>query len=207
MVNIMKVELLNKSHRQALEHLFYRNKYMGVNLEETGSASPGTFSESDPEFLYTVYNIFCDTYLSDLLNFKAFGTFDDDGIITSYVSFYESVETPDWFWTQVRSKNHSHIKYALDAAIKYNEDNNRYKFFSMFNLKYADSYRRLAFSDYNRERYDFVNEFVVPAKTKCVYLVPWQILFNRMLMPVDSLVRCAFLKSEYRPELPVAGFL
>jgi hypothetical protein len=204
----MRVELLNKTHRESIAHLFYRNKYMGVKLSEETPDASGSFSKSDPDFLYMAYSVFCDTYLTNLQNFKAFGTFDEDGIITSYVSFYESVETPDWFWTQVRSKNQSHIKYALDAAIKYNEDNGRYKFFSMFNLKYEATYRRLAFSKYNRERYDFVNEFVVPAKTKCIYLVPWQILFNRTLMPVDSLVRCAFLKSEHRPtELPIAGFL
>lgn len=202
----MKVELLNQSHKEALTHLFYRNRYMGVTLQESNQETRGSFSESDPEFLFRVYNVFCDTYLSDTKNFKAFGTIED-GVITSYISFYESVETPDWYWTQIRSKNQAHVRDALDAAIEYNEKNGRYKFYSMFNEKYRNSYRRLAFSEYNKERYDAIDEFIVPAKTKCTYLVPWQLLFNRTLVPVDSLVRCSFLKQKYRTDLPIHGYL
>ena len=201
----MKVELLNSSHKEAVRDLFYINRHMGVKLDQAGMDS---FVNNDLDFQETYHGIFCDTYLSNLNNYKVFGTVDDDSDkVTSYVSFYESVETPDWFCTQVRSKNQSHIKHALDRAIQHNEDNGRYKFFSMFNSEWEFINRRFAFSERNRERYEFVNEFIVPAKTKCMYLVPWQILFNRTLMPVDCLVSCAFLKQKYRPELTIAGFL
>lgn len=198
----MEIELLNRSHRGAIESLFRNPRYMGISLDD----KEGTFMENDADFLEIAYNVFCDTYLSDLNNFKAFGSVEN-GQVTSYISFYESVETPDWYWTQIRSKSRTAIPHVLDKAIDYNEKNGRLKFYSMFNEKYAKSYRRLAFSDAVNERYDFFDEFVVPEKTKCFYLVPWQILFNRTLVPARSLVRCTFLKQQYRETLPIAGGL
>lgn len=197
----MKVEKLNSSHKEALIPLFTNTQYMGADLKDYHS------QHSVEEFKEIAYNVFSDTYLSDLKNYAAFGTIED-GMVTSVIAGYASLENPEWYWTQVRSKNALAIKYALDAAIEYHEQNGRFKFYSAFNLKYKESYRRLAFSKENQERYTYVNEFVVPAKTRCPYLTPWQVLFNRTLVPVDTVVRCAFLKPEYRPtEITIHGKL
>jgi len=71
----------------------------------------------------------------------------------------------------------------------------------MFNATYARVFRKLAFSKLNKERYGAFDEFTVAAKEKCLYTLPWQILFNRTLLPVDTIVRCTFLKQEYRTTL------
>lgn len=198
----MEIELLNSSHIFALESLFRNPKYMGISLDD----KEGKFMEKDADFQQIAYDVFCDTYLSGLNNFKVIGSIEN-GEVTSYISFYESVETPDWYWTQIRSKSPRAIPHLLDKATDYNEKNGRLKFYSMFNEKYAKTYRRLAFSESVNERYDFFDEFIVPEKTKCFYLIPWQILFNRTLVPVNSLVRCTFLKQQYRENLPILGGL
>jgi len=194
----MKIELLDTTHRDAVRHLFTSKRYMGLDHRAN------YFLEPDAEFMQISYDNFCDTYLSGLKNFKAFGAIED-GIVTAMIAFHESAETPDWFWTQIRSKNKNAIPLVLDEVAAYNEKNGRLKFYSLFNSKYAKTYRRLAFSKTMQERYDFFDEFIVPEKARCYYLVPWQVLFNRILVPTETLVRCTFLKQKYRDTLPIAG--
>lgn len=193
---------LNSTHKESVKLLFASKKYMGMDYTKD------LFLEPDAEFMDIAYNAFCDTYLSGLKSFKAFGNIDElDGTITAYIAFYESTETADWYWTQIRSRDRLAIPHILDTVVDYNENNGRYKFYSMFNARYAKVYRKLTFSNRVSNRYDFFDEFVVPAKTRCVYQSPWQVLFNRTLVPADSIVRCTFLKQEYRENLPIAGRL
>ncbi len=194
----MNVERLTMAHAEGLKLLFSAEKYMGV------SSNKEYFVGNEVKFNELAYNVFCDTYLSGLNNFKAYGSVED-GVVTSLISFYEAIDSPSWYWTQIRSKDHSAIPDVLDAVVAHNEANGRLKFYSMFNAKYAKSYRRLSFSKAVQERYGFIDEVIVPAKTKCIYQDYWQILFNRTLVPVDSLVRCTYLKQEYRETLPIAG--
>ena len=194
------IELLNKNHAELAKTLFYStDRYMGVDLNVS------SFMEKDAEFLSIAYTNFCDTYLSDLNNFKAYGNIED-GKMNAYIAFYESNDAPEWFGTQIRSHDKKIIPSVLDKVMEHNEARGRFKFYSMFNMKYAKSFRRFAFSEYNSERYGSYEEFIVPAKTKCVYTMPWQILYNRTLVPVDTIVRCTFLKNEYRI-IPIAGSL
>lgn len=196
----MRIEQLNATHREAVKQLFTSKKHMGLDHRAN------YFVEPDAEFLQILYDNFCDTYLSGLKNFKAFGAIENDAV-TAMIAFYESVETPDWYWTQIRSKNRKAIPMVLDEVAAYNEKNGRLKFYSLFNSKYAKTYRKLAFSKTMNERYGFFDEFIVPEKAKCFYLVPWQVLFNRVLVPAETLVRCTYLKQEYRQTLPIAGGL
>lgn len=195
----MIIEKLTCNHALGLRPLFTSGYYMGV-------AEAEYIPNEDIKFNELAYSVFCDTYLSDLNNFKAFGAIEE-GVVTSLISFYESVDAPAWYWTQVRSKNRRNIPYVLDAVMAYNEGNGRLKFYSTFNYKYAESFRRLAFSKAAQERYGFFDECIVPTKTKCIYPDYWQILFSRSLVPAESLVRCAYLKQEYRTVLPIAGNL
>lgn len=197
----MTIEKLNIAHREAMRPAFTGKKYMGTDT------SVNHFMETDATFLEIAYNAFCDTYLSNLSNYHAYGSFTN-GIVTSYVSFYESLETPEWYGTQFRSvHNTGTLPHVLDEVIKHNEINGRFKFYSLFNKRYAKGIRKFMFSDWANERYGSFEEFVVPARTKCMYQTHWQVLFNRTLVPVDSIVRCTYLKPEYRPTIPIAGFL
>lgn len=196
----MTVELLTSKHKDSVQKLFMARKYMGVDY----NLKP--FTEPEAKYMNLAYDNFCDTYLSDLNNYKAFG-FIQDAEIKSYISFYESIESPEWYWTQVRSIDKTTVSLVLDQVAKYNELNGRLKFYSMFNSKYRRSYRKFAFSDEMNLRYDYFDEFIIPEKTKCLFNLPWQILFNRTLVPVESIVRCTFLKQEFRSSLPILGNL
>lgn len=195
----MEIRRLTSSDAQNLKPLYSTKKYMGV------STDTNTFVGADKkEFLELAYNVFCDTYLSGLNNYSAFGVIED-GEVTSMISAYQSPDNPEWYWTQIRSNNANGIKPCLDSVLKYQEASGRLKFYTMFNAKYKKSWRRFAFSEYNSERYGYFDEYMVPAKTKCLYMMPWFVLYNRTLLPVDSIVRTTFLKQEYREQLAIGG--
>jgi hypothetical protein len=195
----MKIEQLTEMHVDMIRDLFNSPKYMGTDIKEhTGDRY--TLDEYNP----ALHRIFSETYLSRLNNFKAFGSIEDEKV-TSIISFYESIDNAEWYWTQIRSNNMNAVPVVLDEVIKYNENNGRLKFYSLFNKKYVRSVREFSFSNYNKERYDYFDEFYVPAKQKCVYSMPWQVLFNRSLISEDMVLRCSFLKQKYRVELISGG--
>lgn len=197
---MMEIVKLDSSHKEMVKGLFSNTKYMGMDYNKEH------FTDKDAKFMEMSYNVFCDTYLSDLKNYKAFGSIEN-GVVTAFISFYEPTDTADWYGTQIRSMNRSHVAPVLDHVLAYNESNGRLKFYSMINLKYAKGYRRFAFSPEAQERYEFVDELIVPAKTKCYYQAYWYLLFNRTLVPTDSMVKCTFLKQKYRTKVPIGGNL
>jgi hypothetical protein len=198
----MPVVKLSSYHVDAVKPLFYNKRYMGVDS-----------SEMQPEmgedvFNQLVYDMFCSTYLSDLTNFHAYGYVENDEV-KALISFYESVEEPAWYYTIYRSSgNNNLLRPVLDAVIAHNELENRLKFYTLVHRKHSHLLRRFHWSEYNDLRYDYVDEIIVPAKTKCIYTNYWELLFKRMLLPEDSVVRCNFLKNEYRSaSIPVGGYL
>lgn len=200
----MNIVKLSSDHRQGILPLFENKKWMGVDREEEFFIDREKYENVGEAY----HESFCNTYLSDLKSYHAYGSFDDSGNIRAIISFHESNENPEWYWTHVRSNGGKEfVQPLLDAVIEHNENNERYKFYSMWNLRYQKIYRKFAFSKYNSERYDSFDEYVVPAKTRCIYTMPWMVLYNRTLVPVDTVVRCTFLKKEYRKNLLVAGNL
>jgi hypothetical protein len=144
-----------------------------------------------------------------LVNYHAYGAINDDGVVQCYIGFYESIDDASWYWNQVRTTGNGTdlIKHCLDAVIKHNEEKGRLKFYSMFPAKYTKVYRRLAFSTHNSERYDSFDEYTVEPNNQCIYTMPWQILYNRTLAPVETVVRCSFLKQQYRTSMTNGGNL
>lgn len=198
----MKIVKLTSAHISSVRSLFDGPNYMGVR------AITSNFSSESEMFSDLFHKVFAATYLSDLQNYHAYGAIDDDGIVHSYIGFYESIDESAWYWNHLRSFGDPRlIKQVLDAVIAHNEERGRLKFYSMFPKQYTNTYRRLAFSKLNSERYDYFDEFEVNAKTMCKYTLPWQILFNRTLVPTDVAVRCTFLKQKYRTQLPQCGRL
>lgn len=194
----MIIKKLDESHEEALYPLFETHKYMGAKVD-----SVDFFAKDAMAKVY--HKGFCTTYLRGLSNYHAFGAFDDDKIVGA-IACYQSTDEPSWYGTQIRSMNSKEVaRDLLDHMIKFNEELGRYKFYTLWNAKHAKLLRRFAFSDWADERYDYFDECLVPAKTKCVYTNHWQILFNRILLPHDTIVRCTFLKQQYRNKLPVAG--
>ena len=199
----MSVVKLNKSHIEAVKSLFNGKKYMGKNVD----SNEYTMGENI-EFNKLLYDIFCSNYLSDLNNFHAFGYIGDDGNVKALISFYESIEEPAWYYTIYRSSGDNNLlRDVLDAVIKYNESNGRLKFYTLTHANHTRLLRRFHWSKYNDERYGYFDEFMVPAKNKCFYINPWELLYKRFLVPEDSIVRCNYLKQEYRTTLPIGGSL
>jgi hypothetical protein len=197
----MTVVKLNSSHTDAVKNLFLSKKYMGVDINSTDFNQNG----NGEIFNKTLYNIFCSNYLSDLNNFHAYGYLEDDQI-KALISFYESNEEPSWFYTIYRSSgNNNLLREVLDKVIEHNESNGRLKFYTLTHAKHTRLLRRFHWSKYNDERYGYFDEFLVPAKNKCFYVNPWELLYKRFLVPEDSIVRCNYLKQEYRTTLPIGG--
>lgn len=189
---------LGQAHKESIKPLFYRDTYMGMDLSSNYIVDPSEQAQT------VFYNTFVDTYLSGLRNYKALGLLED-GEVKSLISFYMSPDEPCWYGTMIRSLNDkNYVRPLLDAAMSYNEVRGRLKFYTLWNAEHGKLLRRFAFSPEANTRYDYVDEILIPAKTKCVYTNYWQILFNRTLLPVDSVVRCTFLKQEYRTT-PVGG--
>ena len=193
----METKLLDYSDIDKIGNLFDLPKQMGIDSSKFDLITKNGFSNLTKE-------TFTNTFLSGLEHYRAFGTFEDDRLI-SFIATYDSIDNAEWYFTQVRSVNKIGVQHSLDLAIAYYESKNKFRFYSVFNLDYDKVFRRFAFSKYNNERYDSVNEFIVPAKTRCIYSNVWQILFNRTLVPVDTIVRLTYLKPEFRPELGIAG--
>jgi len=195
----MNVVKLTSEHIIGVRYLFeVSTTYMG---------DPNFLKQEQFNYpLNKLYTIFCDTYLSDLNNFCAFGAVDNEGIVHALMSFYISDDESSWFFTIGRSLgNNFLLKDILDEVMKYNENMGRLKFYTCMNLEKAHLMRRLGFSKEARERYDYFDEYTVDAKHKPFYLLHWEILFKRMLIPVKTVVRCTFLKREYRTVLPIGG--
>ena len=154
--------------------------------------------------LFTVnalYERFVDTYLSGLNSYKALGIEQEDGSITSLISFYTSRDDACWYITDIKSKDtKDDLRTLIDSAIAYNEGMGRLKFYSLID---ADDVG-LVDIVFNL-RYKYVDECIVPAKTRCVYNNYWQILYNRMLPERNTIVRCSFLKQKHRRLLPIGG--
>ena len=197
----MTVVKLNNSHVEAGKGLFETKKYMGIDVNSAD------FTKNDETLTFNklLYDIFCSNYLSDLNNFHAYG-YLKDGKVKALISFYESTEEPAWFYTIYRSSGDNNLlRLVLDAVIKHNEERGRLKFYTLTHASHTKLLRRFHWSKYNNERYGYFDEFLVPAKNKCFYINPWELLFKRFLVPEDSIVRCNYLKQEYRTTLPIGG--
>jgi hypothetical protein len=199
----MTVIKLNETHRDAVRSLFQLEKYMGVAITDPSYAS------KNEQINDRLYRVFCSTYLNNLNNFHAYGIIDSEtGVVQALISFYESDEEPAWYYTVYRSLgNNNLLRDILDKVIEHNEANGRLKFYTLVHSTHSKLLRRFHWSKYNDERYDYIDEFMVPAKSKCFYTNHWELLYKRFLLPNDSTVRCNFLKQEYRKQLPIGGNL
>jgi hypothetical protein len=197
----MPVVKLDSSHRTAVAPLFANTKYMGVDIQVE------SFGAGMDQFNRGTYEIFCNNYLRELKNFHAYGYLDpEENTIKALISFYESVEEPAWYYTLYRSSgNNNLLREVLDAVIAHNERNSRLKFYTLVHARHSRLLRRFHWSQENNQRYGYFDEFLVPSRTRCFWINHWELLYKRFILPEDSIVRCNFLKQEYRNTLPIGG--
>jgi hypothetical protein len=198
----MPVVKLSSEHIEQVKPLFYIKKFMGISTLGKSVTNKNPVNK-------LLYDIFCSNYLSDLDNFHAYGYVDEDeDEVKSLISFYESVEEPAWYYTLYRSSGDNELlRPVLDKVIEHNEANGRLKFYTLVNQRHSRLLRRFHWSKYNDERYGYFDEYLVPAKQKCYYTNAWELLFKRYLSSEDCVVRCNYLKQEYRTSLPQGGNL
>lgn len=197
----MTISKLDISNTDKIEELFRNSKYMGVDVA-------GNWAGNVEAYNGFVFGVFKKTYLTNLNNFHAYGLFDDNQELECIISLYNSNDEPAWYYTQCRSKgNIEAVKKLFDYVIEVQESKHRYKFYTLVNIRHAPLLRRFTYSEYNNERYGYYDEFMVPAKTRCYYNNAWELLFKKVLLPVDTVVRCSYLKQEHRQQLPIGGSL
>ena len=197
----MSVVRLSGEHREQVAPLFDVQKYMGKDINDAA------FKLKDTTFNKLTYDMFCANYLTDLNNFHAYGYVQDDQV-KALISFYESVEEPAWYYTIYRSSgNNELLRPVLDSVIEHNESRGRLKFYTLVQERHSKLLRRFHWSKYNDERYGYFDEYIVPERFKCYYVNAWELLYKRMLLPEASIVRCNYLKQEYRKTLPQGGNL
>jgi len=193
----MSVIKLTSEHKDQITDLFGFKKIMGSNVKSQEYEYFKSIGYNK-DFVRMIFDNFCETYLSNLNSFHAFG-YVEDNIVKATISFYECNDEPSWYYTGVfGSGNRDHLTQVFDKIIEYNENNDRYKFFTSFNIDHAKLQRRLYWSKYNTERYGYFDEYILPKRTKCIYEKHWKLLFNQILLPNDSVVRCNYLKPEFR---------
>jgi len=205
-MNIIK---LTDEHIEGVRPLFYDPTAFAIN--------PMFLSQQhyNREQQHKTYTVFCDTYLSRLDSFCAFGAMNEAGVIEALISFFISEEEPSWYLTDGRSSvqpshtpnsrgNNQLFLNLFDKIIEFNEQGGRYKFYT---VNHIDARNKLEFglSDKVVERYSHFDEYKVNASERPFYQSHWEILFKRALLPFDAFVRCTFLQQKYRPQLPIGG--
>lgn len=190
----MKAFKLTLQHAQDIRYLFDVPKYMSQDTNTKYFIDKEVYKFAD-----YYHSNFCETYLSGLNNYSAWGI-ENNGHITAALAFYQSSDDASWYWNIIRTAGNCHadVKFLLDSVLDYNESRGYLKFYSMFPRKHRHVYRRFAFSNTAAERYDYFDEYYVQDKHCCKFTLAWQILYARTLLPVDTIVRCTFLKQKYR---------
>ena len=199
----MNIRQLIDQDCEAVKNLFVNSRYMGRHDINEFYLKPQEQHDQNTQY----YHNFVNTYLTDLPGYTALGAWVNDDLV-GMISAYQSTDEPSWYGTQIRSTGHKKIvQNLLDAMIEFQESRNRFKFYTLWSRNNTKLLRRFAFSVRTHERYDYFDEYYVPAKHRCFYTNHWHILFNRVLLPVDTVVRCTFLKQTCRNQLAVGGGL
>jgi hypothetical protein len=101
--------------------------------------------------------------------------------------------------------NPEHLPSVIDNVIDYNERKGKLRFFSLIDEKVQNAYNDMILSSEQKERYGWFDDFMVKSKNKCIPVLPWQALYFRTLVDGNTIVRCNFLKQEYRINISNGG--
>ncbi len=176
------IEKLNQTHAGMVKRLLSHPKYFGIVVNHQIIISRGT---------------------DHLTNFHAYGDVVN-GELIAFMTFCESYTEPSWYcmhYLDITEDGGSSVA-ILNAAIGHNESRGRLKFYSCRATE--DQLLLLpdtAWDQTNFNRYEHVDEFIVHAKTRCIFDNQYLLMHNNQLQPFDSINMCHFLKQEYRTTL------
>jgi hypothetical protein len=151
----------------------------------------------------TKREFFSSYYLSELDNLRTYGYFVDD-TVQVIISCYKSIMDTSWYLTHTFYNNIDLVPELLSYIINMFEGEGIYKFYNLV-PKDSNAIDKLQWKLIDLERYIQVDECLLPAKTKSFHTSYWMILQERMLLDNDYIIRCNFLKPEYRSQLPLGG--
>jgi hypothetical protein len=141
------------------------------------------------------HEIFHNNYLGQLKNWHSFA---DDQVSTAIV-FYQSEDEASWYITDTFGSGD--MQSLISEAIEFNQKYNLFKFYLTIPVDTAESF------SLNNHEYDYFDEMIVQKKTRCHFSTIWQLLYHRTLPTNDTLVRCYYLKREYRKTINIGGSL
>ena len=146
---------------------------------------------------------FASMYIMELQNYRAYGYFVEDTCL-AIISCYKSTYDASWYLTHIFYKDITIVPELLSYCIKMFENEGIYKFYNLVPLNY-NTFDKLHWKPSDLERYIQVDECKLLAKTKSFYNHYNFILQERILLSDDYIVRCNFLKPEYRTNIPLGG--
>lgn len=154
--------------------------------------NPNLNSDVDSEKFYNFeHQIFVKNYLGQLKNWSSFA----NKTKTSGIVCFQSEDEPSWYITDIYGVDE--IKSIILEAIEYHENLNLYKFYLVLPFELINEF------SLELSYYDYFDEIVVEEKTKCFFTTFWQILYKRILPSKKSIVRCYFMKKEFRKNIPL----
>lgn len=175
---------LTLAHSDNIKNLFTSSDSLDNQLD---IASPG--------FINVSHEIFQTNYLGQLNNWHSFA---DENLTTAIVC-YQSQDEASWYLTH--KVGNGDITHLISEAIEYNQNCNLFKFYMIIPTTNLDTF------SLGINEYDYFDEMIVPKKTRCYYSTIWQLLYQRVLPTEDTIVRCYYLKKEYRKTINIAGTL
>lgn len=188
------IQLLNMTHYEAMTKLIIaKKKHAGVDVTKI-KVPAGSFSA-----LVNFYLI------EDNPNFRAYGYFNSDGELLSFINIHLSTRSNSWFLNKIVSSQDESgipkngIGELMSHCIQYAESRGMHKYYTIIPTKYVDSHEKIwAGLVPERERYDILFEDVIKANTRGRFDEYWNILMSTSLWPIDMVVRLHILRQEFR---------
>jgi hypothetical protein len=145
-------------------------------------------------------------YLGADNGYRCFGCFDGPTLAGTLTADY-LVRRPEWILRRIAveqsiksSELSSRVTQALMAhAIEFGEAHGYYQHKNLIPAKYRNAHLKFWGDQPARAgRYDVYQLEYVPAHTRPRFAEHWELLFGRITMPIDSVVRVSMLKPEFR---------
>jgi hypothetical protein len=130
---------------------------------------------------------FTEMFLSGLSSWRSYGNIDNN-TITSMICIYVSKDSPEFF---ILSDYGTDLLPIINFIVEELEPRGYIRFLRRQDCDQEDYFQV-------DDRYEYTTDYIVPAKTKCLFSKHWYILYDSTLAEKDTAVKTAVLKKEYR---------
>ena len=130
---------------------------------------------------------FTEMFLSGLSSWRCYGNIDNNTIV-SMICIYVSKDSPEFF---ILSDYGTDLLPIINFIAEELEPRGYIRFVRRQDCDQEDHFQI-------DDRYEYATDYIVPAKTKCLFSKHWYILYDSTLVEKDTAVKTAVLKKEYR---------